>query len=102
MSRERTFTTMHMWHDSVGSECECEVEVTYTFHRGCEATLVDPGEPDSVEVVSVTPIVSDYEPGEIDLEAFADECMAEYADMLADAADYRAEQRRDDLLMEQF
>jgi len=102
MTRERSFTTTHMWHNSVGSECECKVEVTYTFHRGCKPTLVDPGEPDSVEVVSVTPVTSDYDPGKIDLDAFADECMAEYADLLADAAERRAEARRDDLMMERF
>lgn len=96
---ERSFTTTHMWHNSVGSECECEVEVTYAFHRGCKATLIDPGEPDSVEVISVVPVDGNCEPGDIDLEAFADECMAEYADMLADAAEWRAAQRRDDLLM---
>lgn len=100
MKSQRTFKTAHMWHNSVGSECECEVEVTYAFYRGCEATLVDPGEPDSVEVISVVPVDSDYEPGDSDLEAFADECMAEHADMLADAAERRAESRRDDLMME--
>jgi hypothetical protein len=102
MSRERTFTTTHMWHNSVGSECECEVKVTYTFHRGCEPTMVDPGEPDSIEVISVVPIASDYDPGDIDLEAFADECMADHADMIEDAAERRAESRRDDLMMERL
>ena len=102
MTRERSFTTTHMWHNSIGSECECEVEVTYTFHHGCKATLVDPGEPDSVEVVSVVPVISDYDPGDIDLEAFADECMAEYADLLADAAKWRAAAHRDDRMMERF
>ncbi|MDK8188403.1 MULTISPECIES: hypothetical protein [Sphingomonas] len=99
---EHSFTTNHMWHNSAGCECECEVEVTYIFHRGCKATLVDPGEPDSVEVLSVVPVIAEYETGDIDLEAFADECMAHYRDMLDDAAERRAEDRREALYLERF
>ncbi|MFE8106943.1 hypothetical protein [Sphingomonas melonis] len=99
---ERSFTTSHLWHDSTGSECECEVTVTYVFHRGCKPTLVDPGEPDSVEVISVVPLIPEYDLGDVDLEVFADECMANWSDMLADAAEFRADMRRDHLMMERF
>lgn len=99
---EHSFTTNHMWHNSAGGECECEVVVTYTFHRGCKATLVDPGEPDSVEVISVVPIIAEYEPGDIDVEAFADECMEHYRDMVTDALERRAEDRREALYLERF
>lgn len=93
------FRTDHFWHDSTGGECHCTVEVEYTFYRGEDDSLEEPGYSDHVEVQSVTSTTGD-DIGDVDLEAFADECLADHYDRAADAIERRAEARRDDLMME--
>jgi hypothetical protein len=71
--------TRHMWHDSTGGECHAEVYVTYTFHRGYADTWEEPGQPDHVEVDHVEAVYADDRlPDDIELEAFADECLQDW------------------------
>ena len=93
MSKTHALRTTHLFHDSVGNECECEVDVEYVFHCGYPDTREEPGEPDSVEVHSVTPVIAGYEIGDVDLDAYADECMADFIERDAAARDDAAERR---------
>lgn len=103
MSRERTFTTTLIWHDSRGGECEAEAKVTYAFHRDFAGDLTDPPEPDSVEILGIIDSYGDHVPDSfLDDEDLKAECFQDWLDDQAAAEEYRAEQRRDDLMMERF
>jgi len=67
---------------------EHEVTVTYTYQAGYKGDYYQLPEPPSVEIQSVTPDVGDW-------DGLASEAMQDYADYLADAAEYRAEMQRD-------
>ena len=85
-------------------EQDSDIRVEYSFYAGYKGSQIEPPEPASVEITSITPadpsitIPDDlYEDG--DLLA---ECMAHYRDMLDDAAERRAEDRREALYLERF
>lgn len=98
MGDTRTMKTTLLWHDSRGGECEAEVKVTYTAHKGYEATLVDPSEPPSVEIQSIVDSYGDSVPDHFmtDEDLMA-ECLQDYAEYLIEAAEYRAEMRAEAL-----
>ena len=103
MSQQYTLKTGTMWHDSAGNEREAEVRVTYTAHRGHAGTMIDPPEPDSVEIVSIVPVdpavtlPDGYADGDFD-DTFFDECLEDYAAEMEEAAEWRAQSRRDALM----
>jgi len=69
---------------------EVEVVVTYDFHKGFAGDWTDPPEPDMVEIISTTPDVPFAVYDDLVAEAFED-----YEAYQADAAEYRAEARRE-------
>lgn len=88
-----TFTTTVLYHNSVGGEVEQDVAVTYTYHKGWDGGRYadSPPEPDGVEIQSVVPDVPDA--------CYADlveQCFEDHANYLADAAEWKADMRRDD------
>lgn len=106
MSARYTLRTTVMWHDGRGCECEAEVRVTYTAHPGHAGTMIDPPEPASVEIVSIIPVdpsvtlPSGYSAGDFD-EAFFEDCLEDFTAERDEAAECRAQSRRD-ALMEGF
>lgn len=80
-----TFTTTAI----LPSGEEQEVTVTYTYHAVYKGDYYQPPEPPTVEIQSVKPDVGDWDGLEF-------EAMQDYVDYLADAAEYRAEMRRDE------
>lgn len=102
MSRERTFRTSLLWHDSRGGEVEAEVNVTYALHPGYAGDRFNPPEGADVEIIKIVTvdgetIVPDHFTESADLIA---ECFENEADEADAAAEYRAEQARDDRLMD--
>ena len=96
-----TFNTELRWHDSRGGEIEASVRVLYSFTRGYPATLEEPGEEPSYEIITITPadsllMVPDrfYEDAEL-----ITECAEHWAGEEDAAAEWRAQARRDGLLM---
>lgn len=92
------------------NEREHQVDVTYTVTPGCPARLYGdyphPAEPDEIEIVRHTLIGADFDLTERELDQLQDEAEADavdaIADYYADAAEYRAEQRADALMMAQW
>lgn len=72
-------------------ETEVEVAVTYRHIKGYPASWVEPDEPDSVEIDSVVPDVPESCYADLIEQAFED-----HASYLADAAEWKADMRRDD------
>lgn len=104
MSARGRFGTTFVWEDRNGEEVEARIRVLYNFSRGYSATLEEPGSPDEIEIVSIAPVGCEVE---IPLalytdDALLDECAEDYAAMLVEAQEWRAQARRDDLLMEGF
>lgn len=95
---ERTFEIDHYWHDSVGGECSGKLVVTYTVHKGFAGDRNDPPEPASIEF----DVSTDAPERTIDRELVELECWEHAASEAAAAEEYRADQRRDDLMMERF
>jgi hypothetical protein len=101
----RTFGTMLCWLDDAGNEQEASVEVTYSTYAGFNGSMVQPSEDPSVEIQTIErtdpgePI--DYARWEDDADLIA-ECMQDWAEDIEAAAEYRAEQRRDDAMMERW
>jgi len=93
------FHTSHVWTDADDMEHEAEVCVSYSYYAGYCGSMEQPPEDASVEVQSVIVKMGDM-PDDV-LETFVDseelrqECMEDYAAMLADAAECRAEMRGD-------
>jgi len=98
------FVTAIAWNDG---EDDAEVRVVYSTHKGSPQTLVDPEELASIEIVSITPLdptvtlPPEWTSGDRDEELYV-ECSADRDDEIAEAAEWRAQSRRDDLLMERF
>jgi phage tail protein X len=97
-------TTILCWQED-GEDREACAKVIYTAHKGYAATLVDPSEPASIEIDSIVrtdpgdPI--DFARWQYDEELLA-ECMEDWIDDAIAAEEYRADQRRDDEMMERF
>lgn len=95
------FTTSLVWEDADGNEIEADVRVLYSRDKGYAGDSIDPPEPSSVEIISITPADQTLKvPArfETDDELIA-ECMADWAAEEIEAAEWRAQARRDDLLM---
>lgn len=82
------FNTVLGW----GDDNEAKVTVTYIYHRAYADTLEEPGEPENVEIQSISGDVPDSFYGDEDLIA---ECLADYHDDQIAAAEYRSEQRKE-------
>lgn len=85
-------------------EQDSDIRVEYSFYAGYKGSQIEPPEPASVEIIDITPadpliIIPDDLYEDDDLLA---ECMAHYRDMLDDAAERRAEDRREALYLERF
>lgn len=100
MADRGSFTTTIMWHDSTGGEIEADVRVVYAYQKGSPQTMIDPGEPASVEIVSITPTDSsvtlpeDWRAGDHD-ESLHDECFADWRSDQEEIAEWLAQSRRD-------
>jgi len=68
-----------------------EFVVIYEYHKGFAGDWYDPPEPDTVEILAVTPDVALSAYDDLVAEAFED-----HAGYLSDALEYRAELRRED------
>ena len=96
-----TFNTTLVWQDGA-NEIEADVRVTYSRYAGYRGSLTEPAEDASVEIVSIIPkdptitIPSRFDDDD-DLLA---ECMTDWEAEREEAAEWRAQCRRDDLLME--
>jgi len=100
MSRGIFYTTL-MWHDSRGGEVEAKVRVIYSFLRGSEPSFYDPGSPDEIEILSLQPVDGETVIPEhfLTSEELLSECAADHAAEQENAAEWRAQCRRDDALM---
>ncbi len=87
-----------------GAEREYEITVEYRIHRGCAQTHTQPGEDDSVEIISVRGV--DFDLTEWEYEQLEQEAAEHAADMAEDDAaayaDYRYEQYRDRQMMDRW
>lgn len=84
-------TTVHYMDAATEEDVATEVTITYRHIKGYPAAWDEPGERDSVEIDSVAPDVPDACYGDLVEAAFED-----YANYLADAAEWKADMRRDD------
>jgi len=99
----RTLKTALLFQLAGQEEKEAEVLVRYFVHRGCQATYERPGENDSFEIEAMHLIDGDkpiditwmLDRGFYGEQDFAEECGQDYAEHLAEAADYRDELRRE-------
>ncbi|MFN3474049.1 MAG: hypothetical protein ACK4ZW_08395 [Blastomonas sp.] len=98
------FSTTLCWTDADGEEIEAAALVLYSATPGYPATRIDPAFDGEVEIISITPkdptviVPSHFD----DDEALIAECWADVEAEAAAAAEYRAEARRDDLMMERW
>lgn len=101
---ERTLKTELIWHDSTGMEISCTAVVTYSVDPGYAGDRTDPPQDASVEIIDVSAVDPEYDIPEraIDLDCLAEECLADWREDLIAAEEYRAEQRRDDAMMERW
>jgi len=92
---ERTLSTILIWHDSAGNECEAGAKVVYAIHKGSPQTMVDPACPDMVEIISISPtgIDGDIPDHFLEDDELLEECYQDYLYDKILAAEYRAEQR---------
>ncbi|KQM18408.1 hypothetical protein [Novosphingobium sp. Leaf2] len=100
MTHRGSFTTTLMWHDSRGSEIEAVVRVTYVGRPGSPQTMTDPEDPASVEIINIAPAdksisvpQSFYEDEEL-----MGECFDDWRNDEEEAAEWRAQSRRDQLM----
>lgn len=93
-----SFKSNAIWHDSTGMECECEVIVEYDRYAGYDGDRINPPEDSRVEIIGITPVNAEYDVPDsaIDLDAYAEDCEQHWADEIADAAEARAEARREE------
>lgn len=96
------FNTTLFWHDSTGGECEAEVTVHYDRHKGFAGDRTDPPEDASVEITAITGADPDVPARFYQDENLIAECLEHWAEADASAAEYRAEQRADDLMRERW
>ncbi|WP_347271878.1 hypothetical protein [Rhizorhabdus histidinilytica] len=95
------FKTTLIWHDSRGGECEAECRVTYRGIKGFAGDLTDPPEPDSIEIISIVDVANpkDAVPDHFfEQEELIAECMEDWAASEIEAAEWREQSRRDQLM----
>ena len=99
-----TFTTTLTWHDNRGGEVETDARVLYSHTRGTAPSFDDPGSPDEIEIITITaPDPSITIPASFyEQQELLDECAEDWAAEQVAAQEWRAQCRRDDLLMERF
>lgn len=102
MAERGRLTTTVVWEDRHGDDVEARVRVIYSATNGYSDTWGEPGFPDEIEIISISPIGSEVE---ILLALYTDddlltECHADWVDMQEEAREWRAQARRDDALME--
>lgn len=100
----RSFKTTLCWSDEHCDDNEVSVVVSYDTYAGYEGDRIDPPEDAHVEITDIVPTLAgatipDRFMTDDDLLA---ECMADWADDEIAAAEYRADQRRDDAMMDRF
>ncbi len=87
-----------------GAEREFDITVEYQIIPGCAQTYGQPGEPSSVEILSVRGV--DFDLTEWEYEQLEQEAAEHAADMAEDDAaayaDYRYEQYRDRQMMDRW
>lgn len=104
MSTTHTLSTILCWQDASGEDCETCVGVTYLVADGSPPTQTDPGYDTAVEIDTVVP-TSGYPLDERDWTEDDDlkaECLEDWREYLIAAEEYRAEQRRDAMLTEDW
>ena len=85
--------------DELG-ETEYDVRVLYQYDKGYKGDYYQPPEPDSVEILEITPADRALTVPEhfYEDEGLIAECMADVAEQAAEAAEWRAQSRRDALM----
>lgn len=104
MGERNRLTTTFVWEDRHGDDVEARIRVIYSATAGYADTMEEPGAPDEIEIISIAPIGSEIE---IPLALYTDddllsECHADWLESIEEAREWRAQARRDDLLMERF
>lgn len=101
MTCRGTFTTSLVWEDGE-DEIEASVAVLYCFSRGYPETMEGPGCDPEIEIISITPkdqTITIPERFDTDDDLIA-ECFADARDQEEEAAEWRAQFRRDWLMEE--
>lgn len=101
MSERGIMFTNLLWHDSRGGEVETRARVIYARHKGYAGSRIDPPEPASVEIIDIR-----SEPDGVDIpahfwesEELMQECMEDWEADEIEAQEWRAQARRDELMM---
>lgn len=97
----RTFKTSLIWHDSRGSECEAEVQVTYVGHKGFAGDLTDPPQGATVEITKIVDIANPSDPIPdrfFEDEDLLQECFEDWESDEIEAAEWREQSRRDRMM----
>jgi len=99
MTVRNNFKTVLCWQEG-DEDREAEVRVFYRGIGGCGATLETPSEPDTVEIDEIRWLAGDKPlPDNAEENAsLIDECFADWTEYLQEAAEWRAQSRRDRLM----
>lgn len=81
-------------------ETEYAVRVLYQYDKGYAGSYYQPPEPASVEIIEITPTDQSLTVPEhfYEDEGLIAECMADVEEQAAEAAEWRAQSRRDQLM----
>jgi|GEM_PF-2728942 len=93
------FSTSIMIDDELG-ETEYDVRVTYEGHAGYKGDYYQPAEPPSIEIINIEPADKALTVPEhfYEDEGLIAECFADWENERAEAAEWRAQSRRDQLM----
>lgn len=85
--------------DELG-ETEYDVRVVYQYDKGYRGDYYQPPEPDSVEIITITPADAALTVPEhfYEDDGLIAECFADAASEAAEAAEWRAQSRRDAMM----
>jgi hypothetical protein len=109
MSKIRTTINLSLATFSAG-EYEAEIEVDYTFRRGCQQTYTQPGEADTVDITGITVIEKGGDTYGADwlIDLIGEDedlhfmCLQDATERAIDAEEYRAEARAELLAEERW
>lgn len=79
---------------------ELALEVTYSINRYYPATHLQPAEGGDCEIISVLLDGEEFELTQAEEDRLQMDCQQDADERANDAAEYRAEQRRDEIMME--